>query len=66
MKTIMKTESPAEFIARGGKITKCPTKDLTKKSTRKVNKEETMKMEDVPADAFLYLPESLKISFGIK
>ena len=65
MKTIVKTESHAEFLARGGKITKCPTKDASKKYSRKA-KPEVTKIEEVPADAFMYLPESLKISYGIK
>lgn len=64
MKAIAKTESFAEFIARGGKVTKCPTKDATKKySTPRANKEPPVEMS--PAEMAL-IPMALVIALGIK
>lgn len=62
MKTIMKTESYSEFLARGGKITKCPTKHASKKYTRNVKPKE-VDLKDIDLSI---LPTALKISFGIK
>lgn len=60
----IKTESVAEFLARGGKVTKCVTKvhkRLTPKE-RGYEKEVTVTMEpDLSA-----LPMSLKIKYGIR
>ena len=62
MKTIAKTESFAEFVARGGQVTKCPTKDATKKYSTRVRKEPEI---EGPIDMSL-IPTALKISLGIK
>lgn len=63
MKIIAKTESYSEFLARGGKVTKCPTKTAGKKLSRKLAKDNDQLMTD--AD-WAVLPAALKISFGIK
>lgn len=56
----MKTESVAEFVARGGKIKKLAAKG-PKKSRPKVFKE--AKMEEVDMSV---LPAALKIRFGVR
>jgi hypothetical protein len=58
----MKTESYSEFLARGGKITKCPTKYAAGKFNRKVKN----KIDDAKDVDWSALPAALKISFGIK
>ena len=55
-----KSESIAEFLARGGKISKHAPKETSRKpkSTHKL-----AKLEDID---FSKLPQTLKIRFGIK
>jgi len=62
MKVIAKTESFSEFVARGGTVTKCPTRDATKKYSKRVYKEKPS-IEDVDMSA---IPMALKISLGIR
>ena len=60
MKTIAKTETFSEFLARGGKVTKCPPKGEGK--FVKPRKEKAPAKEvDMSA-----LPMALKIAYGIK
>lgn len=61
MKTIVKTESLADFLARGGKVTKCPTKEATKKYSTKLRKPVSEEQVDMSL-----IPAALKISLGIK
>jgi hypothetical protein len=60
----MKTETIAEFLARGGKITVCP------KGKVKGNKCKPRKAKDESASAeevnFSVIPTNLKIALGIK
>lgn len=63
MKAIAKTETHEEFLARGGKITKCPTKEATKKYSRPRQQKIEMKLEEVD---MTHLPVALKIAYGIK
>ena len=60
-KTIAKTESVADFLARGGKINKLPAKQAKKHYSRK--NEPKMKLEELDLSA---LPAALKIKYGIK
>lgn len=64
MKVIAKTESFAEFIARGGKVTKCPTKAYKKPSRKQTGYQKEVEVTFEPD--FSALPKALKISFGIK
>lgn len=60
-KNIVKTESVAEFIARGGVVKKVSAKG-PKKSYKKTMKAAEL-IEDVDFDA---LPEALKIRYGVR
>ena len=59
-KNIVKTESVAEFLARGCKITKCATR-VARTTYKKIV--EKPKVEEVDWSA---LPTSLKIKFGLR
>jgi hypothetical protein len=58
---IVKTETVAEFLARGGKIQKVDAR-VTKRTYSKRNTE-VESMEDVDMS---FLPEALKIKYGIR
>lgn len=61
-KNIVKTESVAEFLARGGQIKKVHAKAAIKKTYKKV-------IEDAELDEEVdmsFLPEALKIKYGIR
>jgi len=60
----MKTETVAEYLARGGKITVCP-KGVAKGGKRKSRepKAETSSTEEVN---YSVIPTNLKIALGIK
>lgn len=60
MKKVFKTESVAEFLARGGKVNTYSAKTAYKKSYKPV-KEPTTENVDMSA-----LPTALKIRYGIK
>jgi len=62
MKTVAKTESLAEFIARGGSIKVCPAKN---KARKREFKNKFMEMDTEEVD-FSLLPEHLKIRLGIR
>jgi hypothetical protein len=59
-KNIVKTESVAEFIARGGSVKKVATK--THKTNKRTIKDACLE-EDVDFDA---LPMALKIKYGVR
>ena len=59
-KGINKTESVAEFIARGGNVKVLPTKG-PKKTYNRIMKD--AKLEDVDFNA---LPTALKIKYGVR
>jgi hypothetical protein len=59
-KNITKTESLADFIARGGEVKKVPTRNA-RKTYNKVAKEANLSDID-----FSILPEALKIKYGIR
>lgn len=59
-KNTLKTESVAEFLARGGKIKKVNPQGP--KKTRQRNSKETQ-IEDVDMSA---LPAALKIKYGVR
>ena len=61
MKQIIKTESVAEFIARGGTVKKVNAKGA-KKTYKKVMEEAELD-EEIDFDA---LPAALKIKYGIR
>jgi hypothetical protein len=61
MKNIVKTESVAEFLARGGKITK-----VAMNVGRRAVKSEAQKAEIMSKIDMSALPESLRIKLGIK
>jgi len=64
MKVIAKTESFSEFLARGGQITKCPTKKYKKPSRKQMGYQK--EVETVIEPDYSALPKALKISLGIK
>jgi len=61
-KNNMKTETVAEFLARGGEIKKVTGKTY-KKALAKAMKEAQLDTQDADYDA---LPEALKIKYGIR
>jgi hypothetical protein len=60
LKNIAKIESVDEFLARGGVVTQCPTKNKARRMKRAIKE---AKMEEVD---WSVLPENLKIRFGIR
>lgn len=64
-KTNVKTESVAEFMARGGTIKRVITKAYKRPTAKQLGyqKEVEVTVEDANLDA---LPETLKIRFGIR
>lgn len=62
MKSIIKTESVAAFLARGGQIKKVPM-NMGKRFYRKVESKIVQLENQVDMSA---LPEPLKIKYGIK
>jgi hypothetical protein len=64
MKVIAKTESFSEFLARGGKVTKYPTKSYKKPTRKQTGYEKAVEVSVEPD--LSALPKALKISFGIK
>lgn len=64
MKIIAKTESFSEFVARGGQVTKCPTKAYKKPSRKQMGYQKEVEVT-VEADMSA-LPKALKIAYGIK
>lgn len=64
MKVIAKTESFSEFLARGGKVTKCPTKAYKKPTKKQLGYQKDVEVVIEPD--YSALPKALKISFGIK
>ena len=58
---LYKTETLAEFIARGGKVTKCPSKVGRRKAAPRIVVDEPIGTLDLSA-----LPMALKIRFGIR
>ena len=59
-KNINKTESVAEFMARGGAVTKLPSKGPKK------NYKKAMLSANLADVNMSVLPEALKIKYGIK
>lgn len=63
-KNIVKTESVAEFQARGGKITKVKTKAYKKPTARQLGYEkEVVVVTEVDMSL---LPQALKIKYGVR
>jgi hypothetical protein len=63
-KNTAKTESVAEFIARGGKIKKVETRQYKKPTRKQLGYEK--EVEVVTEIDFAALPEALKIQFGLR
>lgn len=62
MKTAIKTESMAEFIARGGKINKVAM-NVGKRSYKKAEPNKIVAEAEIDMSV---LPEALKIKYGVK
>lgn len=60
-KNITKTETVAEFIARGGSVKKLPAKPASKKYTKVVR--QACLADEIDLD---HLPMALKIKYGIR
>ena len=63
-KNIVKTESVAEFIARGGVIKKAVTRAYKKPTARQLGYEK--EVEVVTEVDYSALPEALKIRYGVR
>lgn len=63
-KNIAKTESVAEFVARGGKIKKVETRAYKKPTKKQLGFEN--EVEVVTEIDYSVLPEALKIKFGVR
>ena len=64
MQKNIKTESVAEFMARGGKITKAPTRAHKRLTPKQMGYEK--EVEVVTEVDMSCLPAALKIKFGIR
>ena len=64
MKTVMKTESVAEFLARGGKVTKVAM-NVSKRAYSKKFVEKAVDNLESEIDMSA-LPEALRIKYGVK
>jgi len=63
-KNLIKTESVAEFIARGGVITRTPAKEYKKPTQRQLGYEK--EVEVIIEPDMSALPTALKIRYGIR